>query len=191
MNSSANVRVPLCPPHTANPDPFKGVCTVCGVRLLDGVSVEQLVGRVESIVQEPIQPTGRIRGTWTEVLEEGDGQLWAYWVRPARNFAGYECIDTTNPDPTGEQLSGLLMAELAGLPAPAPSLGEIGEAWSRPKPSHRRSRWDRFKRWTRATAEREFVSIATPLCVFWGAALWVVLGNDGIAGLCSAVWSLF
>ncbi|MDW8804269.1 hypothetical protein P1P68_05555 [Streptomyces scabiei] len=186
-----STRVALCPPHTANPDPFKGVCTVCGVRLLDGVSIEQLVGRVESIVQEPVQPTGRIRGTWAAVLEEGDGQMWAYWVRPARNFAGYECIETTNPDPTGEQLSGLLMAELAGLPAPAPSLPEIGEAWSRPKPTHRRSRWDRFKRWSRQTAEREFVTIALPLVGIWSVALFTVLGWDGCKAVASAVVSVF
>ncbi|UQA37501.1 hypothetical protein [Streptomyces sp. HNA39] len=183
MNST---RVPLCPPHTANPDPFKGVCTVCGVRLLDGISIEQLVGRVEALTMEPVQPTGRIRGTWAEILEEGDGQMWASWVRPARNFAGYEHIDTTNPDPTGEELSGLLLAELAGLPAPAPALPEIGEAWSRPR--RKPTRWDRFKRWSQANAEREFVTIAAPLVGIWSVALWVVLGNDGIAGLWSALF---
>lgn len=182
-----NVTVPLCPPHTASRDPWITSCTVCGVRLLDGVSIEQLVGRVEALTMEPVQPTGRIRGTWTEILEEADGQLWASWVRPARNFAGYEHIDTTNPDPTGEQLSGLLLAELAGFPPQAAEIAppEIGTAWSRRKPT----RWDRFKRWTRRSAEREFVTIATPLCLFWCAALWVVLGNDGIAGLWSALFS--
>ncbi|MEW2311782.1 hypothetical protein AB0918_24600 [Streptomyces sp. NPDC006864] len=183
-----NVTVPLCPPHTASRDPWITSCTVCGVRLLDGVSIEQLVGRVEALTMEPVQPTGRIRGTWAEVLEEGDGQLWASWVRPARNFAGYEHIDTTNPDPTGEQLSGLLLAELAGFPpedGATTTAPEIGTAWSRRKPT----RWDRFKRWTRRSAEREFVTIATPLCLFWCAALWVVLGNDGIAGLWSALFS--
>ncbi|MDX2833495.1 hypothetical protein [Streptomyces scabiei] len=190
MNSSATTRVPLCPPHTASKDPFVTSCTVCGVRLLDGVSIEQLVGRVEALTMEPVQPTGRIRGTWVEILEEGDGQLWASWVRPARNFAGYEHIDTTNPDPTGEQLSGLLLAELAGF-APAPTLPEIGEAWSRPKPSHRRSRWDRFKRWSRANAEREFVTIALPLVGIWSVALFVVLGWDGVKGVCAAFGSLF
>ncbi|MCL6738010.1 hypothetical protein [Streptomyces neyagawaensis] len=182
-------RVPLCPPHVSSKDPWITSCTVCGVRLLDGISIEQLVGRVEALTMEPVQPTGRIRGTWTEILEEGDGQLWASWVRPARNFAGYEHIDTTNPDPTGEELSTLLLAELAGFPQVSASQAEsaspeIGTAWSRRKPT----RWDRFKRWTRATAEREFVSIATPLCLFWCAALWVVLGNDGIAGLWSALF---
>ncbi|MFE3516668.1 hypothetical protein [Streptomyces sp. NPDC059166] len=187
MNST---RVPLCPPHTASKDPFQTTCTVCGVRLLDGISIEQLVGRVESIVQEPVQPTGRIRGTWTEVLEEGDGQLWAYWVRPARNFAGYECIDCTNPDPTGEQLSGLLLAELAGLPpedAATTRAPEIGTAWTRRKPT----RWDRFKRWSRVNAEREFVTIAAPLVGIWSAALFTVLGWDGVKAVCSAVVSVF
>ena len=156
MNST---RVRLCPPHTASKDPFVTSCTVCGVRLLDGVSIEQLVGRVEALTMEPVQPTGRIRGTWVEILEEGDGQLWASWVRPARNFAGYEHIDTTNPDPTGEQLSGLLQAELAGFPPEAAvPVEEIGTAWVRPR--RKVSRWDRFKRWSRANAEREFVTIA-------------------------------
>lgn len=191
MNSSATVRVPLCPPHAASKDPWITSCTVCGVRLLDGVSIEQLVGRVESIVQESVQPTGRIRGTWTEVLEEGDGQLWAYWVRPARNFAGYECIETTNPDPTGEQLSGLLLAELAGFApegdAVTTRVPEIGTAWSRRKPT----RWDRFKRWSRANAEREFVTIALPLVGIWSVALFTVLGWDGVKGVASAVASIF
>ncbi|MEU6616700.1 hypothetical protein [Streptomyces parvus] len=185
-----NVTVPLCPPHTASRDPFQPTCTVCGVRLLDGISIEQLVGRVEALVQESIQPTGRIRGTWTEVLEEGDDQLWAYWVRPARNFAGYEAIDCTNPDPTGEQLSGLLLAELAGFPAEGDAVTtrvtEIGVAWSRPK--HKASRWERFKRWTRRSAEREFVTIATPLCLFWAVALGWVLGWDGVKAVCSALF---
>lgn len=184
-----NVTVPLCPPHTSSRDPFQTTCTVCGVRLLDGISIEQLVGRVESLTMEPVQPTGRIRGTWTEVLEEGDGELFAYWVRPCRNFAGYEAIECMNPEPTGEQLSTLLLAELAGLPQVSAvhcesQSTEIGTAWSRRKPT----RWDRFKSWTRRSAEREFVSIATPLCVFWCAALWVVLGNDGVAGLWSLVF---
>ncbi|MFH9575711.1 hypothetical protein ACH4MG_34915 [Streptomyces sp. NPDC017454] len=187
-----NVTVPLCPPHTASRDPWVTSCTVCGVRLLDGVSIEQLVGRVEALTMEPVQPTGRIRGTWAEVLEEGDGELWAYWVRPARNFAGYEAIDCTNPDPTGEQLSGLLLAELAGFPqvsegqseSPSP---EIGAAWSRRKPT----RWDRFKTWSRANAEREFITIALPLCAMWCTALGVVLGWDGVKGVCAAVASLF
>ncbi|MFW3463897.1 hypothetical protein ACN24K_27395 [Streptomyces microflavus] len=185
-------RVPLCPPHVASKDPWITSCTVCGVRLLDGISIEQLVGRVEALTMEPVQPTGRIRGTWTEVLEEGDGELWAYWVRPARNFAGYEAIDCTNPDPTGEELSTLLLAELAGFP---PGSGtrvvtaspEIGTAWSRRKPT----RWDRFKTWSRANAEREFVTIALPLCAMWCTALGVVLGWDGVKGVCAAVASLF
>ncbi|WP_333745906.1 hypothetical protein [Streptomyces sp. IBSBF 2950] len=176
-----NVTVPLCPPHTASRDPFQSTCTVCGVRLLDGISIEQLVGRVEALVMEPIQPTGRIRGTWAEVLEEGDGQMWAYWVRPARNFAGYEAIDCTNPDPTGEQLSGLLLAELAGFPAPAPSLPEIGTAWSRPR--RKPSRWERFKTWSRANAEREFITIAAPMTCIWLVALGWVLGWDGMSAL--------
>ncbi|MGW5231797.1 hypothetical protein ACWEQU_05765 [Streptomyces nodosus] len=188
-----NVTVPLCPPHTASRDPFQSTCTVCGVRLLDGISIEQLVGRVEALTMEPVQPTGRIRGTWTEILEEGDGQMWASWVRPARNFAGYEHIDTTNPDPTGEELSGLLLAELAGFPAPA-TASEIGTAWSRPKESASRrkpSRWDRFKKWSRANAEREFLTIAAPLMCMWATALFVVLGWDGVKGVASAVASIF
>ncbi|MFZ4273259.1 hypothetical protein ACOZFM_11135 [Streptomyces arboris] len=152
------------------------------------------MGRVEALTMEPVQPTGRIRGTWTEVLEEGDGQLWASWVRPARNFAGYEHIDTTNPDPTGEELSTLLLAELAGFPLPADYAGstgvaepEIGTAWSRRKPT----RWDRFKTWSRANAEREFVTIALPLCAMWCTALGVVLGWDGVKGVAAAFGSLF
>ncbi|MDX3522051.1 hypothetical protein [Streptomyces scabiei] len=189
MNST---RVPLCPPHTAGSNVWELHCTVCGIRLLEGgISIEQLVGRVESLVQEPVSATGRIRGTWVELLEEGDGQLWAYWARPARNFAGYEAVDTTNPEPTGEQLSALLLAELAGLPADRVETAvssEIGEAWSRPK--HKASRWERFKRWSRANAEREFVTIALPLVGIWSVALFTVLGWDGVKGLFAAVWSL-
>ncbi|MFD8175002.1 hypothetical protein [Streptomyces sp. NPDC059709] len=182
-----------CAQHTPGSDVWDLHCTVCGVRLFEcGISLDQLVERVYAIQQEPIQATGRIRGTWAEVLEEGDGQLWAYWVRPARNFAGYEAIDTTDPEPTGEKLSGLLLAELAGLPAeePAPvALPEIGTAWVRPK--HKASRWERFKRWSRANAEREFVTIAAPLVGIWSVALFTVLGWDGVKGVVSAVASIF
>lgn len=181
-----------CAQHTPGSDVWDLHCTVCGVRLFEcGISLDQLVERVYAIVQEPIQPTGRIRGTWAEVLEEGDGQLWAYWVRPARNFAGYECIDTTDPEPTGEKLSGLLMAELAGLPAEEPVPVDLPEpSW--PARAHKRpSRWERFKRWSRANAEREFVTIAAPLVGIWSAALFTVLGWDGVKAVCSAVVSVF
>lgn len=177
---------PVCPPHKAGTNVWELHCTVCGTRLLEGnVSIEELVNRVYAVVQEPIQPTGRIRGSWTEVLEEGDGQLWAYWARPARNSAGYEAVDTTDPEPTGEQLSGLLLAELAGLPAetaPAPVAISGGTA-NRRTPHRKASRWERFKKWSRVTAEREFLTIAAPLCIFWAVALFTVLGWDG----CKAV----
>jgi hypothetical protein len=181
---------PFCPPHKPGNNVWQLHCTVCGIRLLEGgISIEQLVGRVEALVQEPVQATGRIRGTWVELLEEGDGQLWAYWARPARNFAGYEAVDTTNPEPTGEQLSGLLLAELAGLPAgdgstttvtlPAPSGGAADRRTPRRKPS----RWRRFVRWSRANAEREFFTIAAPLTCIWAVALGWVLGWDGMKAL--------
>lgn len=178
-----------CPPHTAGSNVWELHCTACGIRLLEGgISIEELVNRVYAIVQEPIQATGRIRGTWAEVLEEGDGQLWAYWVRPARNFAGYEAVDTTDPEPTGEKLSGLLLAELAGLPAESEAAAPVAlpePSW--PARAHKRpSRWDRFKRWSRRNAEREFLTIAAPLCIFWAAALFTVLGWDGT----KAVWSV-
>lgn len=180
-----NVTVPLCPPHTPNANVWELHCTVCGVRLFEcGISLEQLVGRVEAMVQEPVEATGRIRGTWAEVLEEGDGQLWAYWVRPARNFAGYEAIDTTDPEPTGERLSGLLLAELAGLPAEAPVISTAG---SRPRPHKGPGRWERFKEWTRANAEREFVTLALPITALWSVALWASLGWDGIKAVFSTV----
>ncbi|MBP2343803.1 hypothetical protein [Streptomyces virginiae] len=197
MNSTVNV--PLCPPHTPSRDVWQLHCTVCGVRLFDGISLEQLVGRVETLQQAPVEATGRIRGTWCEVLEEGDGQLWAYWVRPARNIAGYEAVDTTDPEPTGERLSALLLAELAGLPAEGDAGsnrvpdGEIGVAWSRPKAAprtHRRSRWSRFKRWTARSAEREFLVTATPLLLLWGGVLFTVLGWSGVKAVFAAVWSV-
>ena len=176
-----------CATHTPGSDVWQPTCSVCGVRLLDGISIAQLVGRVEALVQEPVQPTGRIRGTWTEVLEEGDGQLWAYWVRPARNFAGYEAVDCSNPEPTGEQLSGLLLAELAGLPAHTPVALPV-PSW--PARAHKRpSRWERFKRWSRANAEREFVTVALPLVAIWSVALFAVLGVDGVKGVWSALFS--
>jgi hypothetical protein len=182
-----NVTVPLCPPHTPNANVWELHCTVCGVRLFEcGISLEQLVGRVEAMVQEPVEATGRIRGTWAEVLEEGDGQLWAYWVRPARNFAGYEAIDTTDPEPTGERLSGLLLAELAGLPAEGDAHG-MGVPERPARPRHRASRWDRFKRWSRRSAEREFVVLAVPITALWSVALWASLGWDGIKGVWSAL----
>lgn len=183
-----------CAQHTPGSDVWDLHCTVCGVRLFEcGISLDQLVERVYAIVQGAIQPTGRIRGTWAEVLEEGDGQLWAYWVRPARNFAGYEAVDCSNPDPTGEQLSGLLLAELAGLPAddyPRSTPVALPEpSW--PARAHKRpSRWERFKRWSRANAEREFVTIAAPLVGIWSVALFTVLGWDGCKAVASVLWSV-
>lgn len=180
-----------CPPHKAGSNVWQLHCTACGIRLLEGgISIEELVNRVYAIQQEPIQSTGRIRGTWTEVLEEGDGQMWAYWVRPARNFAGYEAIDTTDPEPTGEKLSGLLLAELAGLPAEdAQSVGVPLPEPSWPARAHRKaSRWSRFKKWSRQTAEREFLTIAAPLCIFWSVALFTVLGWDGVKAVCSVLF---
>ncbi|HSR50795.1 MAG TPA: hypothetical protein VLV83_08195 [Acidobacteriota bacterium] len=183
----------LCPPHKPGRNVWQIHCTQCGVRLLDGISIEQLVGRVESLVQEPIQATGRIRGTWIELLEEGDGQLWAYWARPARNFAGYEAVDCTNPDPTGEELSGLLLAELAGLPAPVDDAGSNGVTLVEAgRITHKApSRWQRFKKWSRANAEREFVTVALPMLAIWSITVATVLGWDGVKGLFAAVWSLF
>lgn len=180
-----------CAQHTPGSDIWDLHCTVCGLRLFEcGISLDQLVERVYAIQQEPIQATGRIRGTWAEVLEEGDGQMWAYWVRPARNFAGYEAIDTTDPEPTGEKLSGLLLAELAGLPAEAPAPVDLPEpSW--PARAHKRpSRWERFKRWSRANAEREFVTIAAPLLAIWSVALFTVLGWDGCKAVASVLWSV-
>ncbi|MFD5625281.1 hypothetical protein [Streptomyces sp. NPDC127072] len=179
-----------CAQHTPGSDVWDLHCTVCGVRLFEcGISLDQLVERVYAIQQEPIQATGRIRGTWAEVLEEGDGQLWAYWVRPARNFAGYESVDTTDPEPTGEKLSGLLLAELAGLPAGSEAAAPVAlpePSW--PARAHKRpSRWERFKRWSRANADREFVVLALPLTAMWGIALWAVLGWDGIKAVISTV----
>ncbi|WP_405925720.1 hypothetical protein [Streptomyces sp. NBC_00035] len=187
---------PACPPHKAGSNVWELYCTACGTRLLEGgISIEQLVGRVEMLVQEPIQATGRIRGTWIEVLEEGDGELWAYWVRPARNFAGYEAVDCLNPEPTGEMLSALLLAELAGLPGDAQSVGVTSEGYAAttgvtdgPRPRRKPSRWSRFKKWTRRSAEREFVALGVPICLFWAAALWASLGWDGVKTVCSLVF---
>lgn len=181
-----NTNVTPCPPHTAGKNVWELHCTVCGIRLLEGgISIEQLVGRVESLVQEPVSASGRIRGTWVEMLEEGDGQLWAYWARPARNFAGYEAIDTTDPEPTGEQLSALLLAELAGFPAPSPE--PAGYPRSTPvavsRPRRKPSRWERFKKWCRGNAEREFVTLAMPITCIWAVALGWVLGWDGMTAL--------
>lgn len=173
-----------CPPHKAGSNIWDLRCATCGVRLLEGtVSIEQLVGRIEVLVQEPVSATGRIRGTWVEVLEEGDGQLWAYWARPARNFAGYEAVDCLNPEPTGDQLSALLLAELAGLPAEAPKPHRAAT-----RPRRKPSRWERLKRWSRVSADREFVTLAAPLVCIWGVALWAVLGWDGISTVCSALF---
>ncbi|MGW3640481.1 hypothetical protein [Streptomyces sp. NPDC005143] len=179
-----------CPPHSPASDVWEIHCTACGVRLFDGISAEELVERVYAMVQAPIEATGRIRGTWLEVLEEGDGELYAYWVRTARNFVGYEAIDTTDPEPTGERLSGLLLAELAGLSAAPEPVALPAPSW--PVRAHRKaSRWSRLKRWTQANAEREFVSIALPLMGLWSVALWAVLGWDGVKGVCGAVASIF
>jgi hypothetical protein len=119
--------------------------------------------------------------------------MWAYWVRPARNFAGYEAVDTTDPEPTGEKLSGLLLAELAGLPhedgghhVPVTISGGASE---RRTPHRKASRWDRFKRWSRRSVEREFVVLALPLTAMWAVALGWVLGWDGVKAVCSVLWS--
>ncbi|WP_327747987.1 hypothetical protein [Streptomyces europaeiscabiei] len=45
------------------------------------------------------------------------------------------------------------------------------------------SRWSRFKRWTRVTAEREFVSLALPITCIWFVPLGWILGWDGMSAL--------
>lgn len=177
-----------CTAHTPNRDVFNPHCVRCGCALLDGdVAPAQLVERVSSAFHLPIEWTGRQRGTWIEVEEVLDDECWMWWTRPASNILGFEAVEHPSPEPTGEELSRAFLVEMLTAPevtAEPVDLPEIGTAWSRRKPT----RWDRFKTWTRRNAEREFVSIATPLCVFWCAALWVVLGNDGVAGLWNLVF---
>lgn len=188
-----------CIEHRPDADVWNPHCRVCGVALLDGpVSAAQLCERVSSAFQQTINPTGRQRGSWIEVEEVLDETVWMWWIRPASNLLGFEAIEHNDPNPTGEELSRAFLVEMLSAPegsstetTPADgstettALPEIGTAWVRP----RRSRWDRFVRWSRRNAEREFLVTAAPLVCLWAGALWVVLGNDGIAGLWSALFS--
>ncbi|MXM65529.1 hypothetical protein GR925_19240 [Streptomyces sp. HUCO-GS316] len=175
-----------CATHRPNADFWHPACVRCGVRLLDqNLSPAQLLERLRTVDPEtPVVLTGRQRGTWVEVVEEGDFAAYAYWVRPASNTAGFEAIEHPSDNPTGEELSRAFFVEMLSAPGDARSTGvtdlpEIGTAWSRPKPS----RWERFKRWSRANAEREFVTIAAPMTCIWLVALGWVLGWDGMSAL--------
>lgn len=176
-----------CIQHRPDADVWNPHCRVCGVALLDGpVSAAQLCERVSSAFHQTINPTGRRRGSWIEVEEVLDETVWMWWIRPASNLLGFEAIEHGSENPTGEELSRAFLVQMLSAPDPEPErLPEIGTAWVRP----RRSRWQRFLRWSRRSGEREFLVTAAPLVCLWAVALWVVLGNDGIAGVWSALFS--
>lgn len=186
MKSSLNAHE-----HTPNGDIWQPACRVCGVPLLDGhVSAADLLERLRTVDPETRTVlTGKQRGTWVEVLEEGDLAIFAYWVRPASNVAGFEAIEHPSSNPTGEELSRAFLVEMLSAPedgsTEATPLPEIGTAWVRP----RRPRWERFVRWSRRSAEREFVILALPLTAMWCVALGWVLGWDGVKAVCSVLFS--
>ncbi|WP_327698857.1 hypothetical protein [Streptomyces sp. NBC_00459] len=162
-----------CPSHKAGGNNiWENRCGRCGVRLLDRTtSPEQLVGRISSALQIQVEATGRIRGVWAEVLEEVDGELWAWWARPANNLLGYEGVSVDSPEPSAEELRRALMVELLRVPVRP----------SAPVRPPQASRWSRFKKWSRRSAEREFVTLAMPITCIWAVALGWVLGVEGMA----------
>ncbi|QKV96718.1 hypothetical protein HUT19_37640 [Streptomyces sp. NA02950] len=129
----------------------------------------------------PATPTGRVAGPWVEFDESYPECGYSFWARPEGD--SYTTVDALDPEsgaPTAAYLDATLAADRMSLGLSAEP--EIGEAWSRPKPS----RWRRFVRWSRANAEREFFTIGAPLTCIWAVALGWVLGWDGmkaIAGL--------
>lgn len=173
-----------CTRHAPNGDAWDPSCVRCGVPLLDGdCSADQLVDRVKKAFQQKVQATGRQRGTWIEVEELLEKDCWMWWVRPAStNLLGFEAVEHENPDPTGEELSRALLEQLvvAGVDEVEP------EPVSRPR--RKPSRWERFKRWSRVSGEREFVVIAVPMLAMWSVAVAVTLGWDGVQAIVSLVF---
>ncbi|MDX3666964.1 hypothetical protein [Streptomyces europaeiscabiei] len=173
--------------HRANGDAWNPHCRICGVQLLDGaLTPAELCERVTAAFQQKINPTGRVRGSWLEVEEVLDNEVWCWWVRPASNLLGFEAIEHPAQNPTGEELSMAFLVEMlsapdddgstkATVPLPEPAM----PARARKGPS----RWERFKRWSRANAEREFVTIGAPITCIWAVALGWVLGWDGMCAL--------
>ncbi|MEW2425018.1 hypothetical protein AB0911_31285 [Streptomyces nigra] len=173
--------------HQTNGDIWNPHCRVCGCQLLDGgITPQQLAGRVASAFQQKIELTGRVRGTWVEIIEVLDDECWAWWARPASNLLGFEAVEHPSQNPTGEELSMAFLVEM--MSAPAPKAPEIGEAVSRPKAEVKPSWLDRYRTWREASETREFISLAAPLvCVELFAVCWV-LGSDGIAAVVSAAF---
>lgn len=186
------MKLTRCTAHRPNADVWQPACVRCGTRLLDrDVSPEQLRTTIETLVGQEVQFTGRIRGTWAEMAEDDGLTCFVYWARPSSNAVGFEAVELDNPEPTGEELSRAFLVEMMSAPQVSASPGEsaegfpvsetpeIGTAWVRP----RRSRWERFKTWSRANAEREFITIAAPMTCIWLVALGWVLGWDGMSAL--------
>lgn len=184
------MKLSLSHTHQTNGDIWNPHCRVCGVQLLDGgITPADLCERVSNALQQSVRPTGRVRGSWIEVEEVLDTECWMWWVRPAGNLLGFEAIEHPSSNPTGEELSMAFLAEMLTAPAEEPVPVAIsGGAADRRTPHRKASRWQRFKTWSRANAEREFLTIAAPLCIFWAAALFTVLGWDGVKAVCSVLF---
>lgn len=67
-----------------------------------GITHEELVARVQFTAETgfEISTTHRVRGPWLEVLETGENECWAYWVR-ANNMSakGYDIVEHPSDDP--------------------------------------------------------------------------------------------
>lgn len=179
-----------CHSHRPTADVFDPRCQRCGRPLLDGnITRDELVVRVAAAFQQEINPTGRQRGTWIEIEEVLDDEVWCWWVRPAANLLGFEAVEHGSDNPTGEELSMAFLVEMLSAPD-ASATPEIGEAWSRPKPSRWERAVQRYRDWREASETREFVSLAAPLvCVELFAVCWI-LGSSGCAAVAQALWSL-
>lgn len=179
--------------HTPNGDIWQPACRVCGAPLLDGhVSPADLLERLRTVDPETRTVlTGKQRGTWVEVLEEGDLAIFAYWVRPASNVAGFEAVDHPSDNPTGEELSRAFLAEMLTAPAEEPS-PLPAPSWA---PSHRkapaRRSLARLWAWRPSADTREFLPLAAALVGVEALVVGWLLGLDGIAAVWSSAWSLF
>ncbi|MGO4755492.1 hypothetical protein AB4212_44035, partial [Streptomyces sp. 2MCAF27] len=125
------MKLSLSHTHAPNGDVWNPHCRVCGVQLLDqNLTPADLCERVSDALQQSVRPTGRVRGSWIEVEEVLDTECWMWWVRPASNPLGFEAIEHSSSNPTGEELSMAFLVEMLSAPAAEPvALPEIGTAW--------------------------------------------------------------
>ncbi|WP_329332564.1 hypothetical protein OG866_06995 [Streptomyces sp. NBC_00663] len=182
-----------CTAHQPTADIFDPRCVRCGARLLDqNISPADLLERLRVVDPETkTELTGRQRGTWVEVLEEGDLALFAYWVRPASNVAGFEAVDHPAENPTGEELSRAFLVEMLSAPAATPEpLPEPSWATSHRKPA-RASRLARLWAYRPSEDTAQFLPLAAGLVATEALVVGWLLGWSGVVSVFGAVWSLF